>query len=68
MTESVLVALISAGLPTVASLAAVAQTRRTRRDLAGAPGDSRTFGERMAVVETKVDVLTEDVREIKRRQ
>lgn len=51
MTEPVTIALISAGLPTLASLAAVVQTRRTRRDLAGPIGDARPLGERVASLE-----------------
>lgn len=63
MSETVLVALISAGLPTVASLAAVVQTRRTRRDVAVSTttADGRPMGERLAVVETQVASLRHDV-------
>jgi uncharacterized protein YqgV (UPF0045/DUF77 family) len=63
VSETVLVALISAGLPTIASLAAVVQSRRTRSEVNAATTtiDGRPLAERVAVVETEVAGLRRDV-------
>ncbi|MBU4213604.1 MAG: hypothetical protein KJ792_03000 [Actinobacteria bacterium] len=55
MTESIWVAVIGQTAATLAALAALGQSRRTRSDLAGSTGDGRPIGERLAVVETRLD-------------